>query len=226
MSARLGGRSLADSRFGIAPDAISDRVELLRNARDHAGLTQRELARGAGTSQAMVARIERGQQSPSIATLDRLVRACGLDLRVDGSANAPTARPAATGGRLLVWRCGADAYAFPLEIVDRIVDYSAPRRLPGQPSGYGIAMVDGTATSAIDAAHRLGVEGGTPAQIIVVRARGDRRAVIVDRADVVTEPRTISPSPAGANAAAYVVGLADVDGESVAVLDPDGFYAA
>jgi transcriptional regulator with XRE-family HTH domain len=203
-----------------------DRVELLRDARDHAGLTQRELARRAGTSQAMVARIERGQQSPSIATLDRLVRACGLDLRVGiGSADAPAARPAATSGRLLVWRCGADAYAFPLEVVDRIVDYTAPRRLPGQPSGYGIATVDGSATSAMDAAHRLGVDGAAPAQIIVVRARGDRRAVIVDRADVVTEPLTVSPAPAGANAAAYVVGLAEVDGELVAVLDPDGFCA-
>jgi len=58
-------------------------VELLKAARDRAGITQRELARRAGTSQAMVARIERGQQSPSIATLDRLVRACGLDLSVD-----------------------------------------------------------------------------------------------------------------------------------------------
>jgi len=201
-------------------------VELLKAARDRAGLTQRELARRAGTSQAMVARIERGQQSPSVATLERLVRACGLDLSVDiGSADGPEARPAATSDRLLVWRCGADAYAFPLEVVDRIVDYTAPRRLPGQPSGYGIAMVDGSATSAVDAAHRLGVNGGTPTQIIVVRARGERRAVMVDRTDVVTEPLTISPLPAGANAAAYVLGLADVDGESVAVLDPDGFSA-
>ena len=69
-------------------------MELLRNARDHAGLTQRELARRAGTSQAMVARIERGQQSPSIATLDRLVRACGLDLRVEASGGDQPSVPA------------------------------------------------------------------------------------------------------------------------------------
>jgi transcriptional regulator with XRE-family HTH domain len=54
---------------------------LLREARHRAGLTQRELAERAGTSQAAVARIERGRQSPSLETLQRLVRACGLDLR-------------------------------------------------------------------------------------------------------------------------------------------------
>jgi transcriptional regulator with XRE-family HTH domain len=54
---------------------------LLREARRRAGLTQRELADRAGTSQAAVARIERGRQSPSLETLQRLVRACDLDLR-------------------------------------------------------------------------------------------------------------------------------------------------
>jgi transcriptional regulator with XRE-family HTH domain len=54
---------------------------LLREARRRAGLTQRELAERAGTSQAAVARIERGRQSPSLETLQRLVRACGFDIR-------------------------------------------------------------------------------------------------------------------------------------------------
>src|SRR5918992_1039075 len=54
---------------------------ILQEARRRAGLTQRELAARAGTSQAAVARIERGRQAPSLETLQRLVRACGLDLR-------------------------------------------------------------------------------------------------------------------------------------------------
>jgi transcriptional regulator with XRE-family HTH domain len=54
---------------------------ILREARRRAGLTQRDLARGAGTSQAAIARIERGRAQPSVDTLRRLVRACGFELR-------------------------------------------------------------------------------------------------------------------------------------------------
>ncbi|MDQ3306555.1 MAG: helix-turn-helix domain-containing protein [Actinomycetota bacterium] len=53
---------------------------LIREARLRAGLTQAELAQRAGTSQPAVARYERGDVSPRVATLDRVVRACGLEL--------------------------------------------------------------------------------------------------------------------------------------------------
>jgi transcriptional regulator with XRE-family HTH domain len=45
-------------------------------------LTQAELARRAGVPQSSVAKIERGRRDPSLSTLDRLVRAAGLELRV------------------------------------------------------------------------------------------------------------------------------------------------
>src|SRR4249919_770683 len=202
-------------------------MDLLKEARDRAGLTQRELARRAGTSQAMVARIERGQQSPSVATLERLVRACGLELRVETAGGdgppAEPAGPAAGTGRLLVWRSGSTAYAFPLEAVERIAEHRSPIRLPGQPPGAGVVTVDGQATTALDAAGRLGTEDAAPAQIVVVRVRDGRRAVMVDRAEALADEAAIAPAPAGAGAARYVVGLADVDGEQVVVLDPDGF---
>jgi transcriptional regulator with XRE-family HTH domain len=53
---------------------------ILQEGRRRAGLTQRELAVRAGTSQAAIARIERGRQLPSLETLRRLLRACDLDL--------------------------------------------------------------------------------------------------------------------------------------------------
>ncbi len=55
---------------------------LLRRARARAALSQRELARRAGTAQSVVARIELGQTSPTWATLQRLVSAAGCELRV------------------------------------------------------------------------------------------------------------------------------------------------
>lgn len=56
-------------------------ARLLRDARKRAGLTQRELARRARTSQSVVARIELGRTSPSLATLTRLLHAAGFELR-------------------------------------------------------------------------------------------------------------------------------------------------
>jgi hypothetical protein len=59
---------------------IHGAASLLREARARAGLTQRQLARRARTAQSVVARIERGQASPSWATLARLLAAAGFEL--------------------------------------------------------------------------------------------------------------------------------------------------
>ena len=51
-----------------------------RAARRRADLTQRKLARLAGVPQPTISRIERGVVSPSTDTLQRLLRACGMEL--------------------------------------------------------------------------------------------------------------------------------------------------
>ncbi len=58
-------------------------AELLRQARARAGLSQRALARRAGTAQSVVARIERGQTSPTWETLERLLAAAGAGARLE-----------------------------------------------------------------------------------------------------------------------------------------------
>lgn len=55
---------------------------ILQEARRRAGLSRAELAERAGTSRAAVTRYETARTEPSIATLDRLVAACGLELRM------------------------------------------------------------------------------------------------------------------------------------------------
>jgi transcriptional regulator with XRE-family HTH domain len=55
---------------------------IIREARRRGGLTQAELARRLGTSQAAVARWERGHQSPRFDTVVRAVAACGFDLGI------------------------------------------------------------------------------------------------------------------------------------------------
>jgi transcriptional regulator with XRE-family HTH domain len=55
---------------------------LLRDMRRTAGLSQRDLAERAGTSQPAVVRYERGTTTPSWQTLERLAGACGRRLRI------------------------------------------------------------------------------------------------------------------------------------------------
>jgi transcriptional regulator with XRE-family HTH domain len=63
---------------------------LLRGARQSAGLSQRELARRAHTTQSVVARIELGNTTPTFDTLRRLLAAAGVDLQI---ALTPRAAP-------------------------------------------------------------------------------------------------------------------------------------
>lgn len=63
-----------------SPSSTPAVPELIRGARAEAGLTQRQLAEAAGTSQAAVARYERGTIVPDVRTLARLVEGCGSRL--------------------------------------------------------------------------------------------------------------------------------------------------
>lgn len=68
-----------------------DAAALVSEARRLSGLTQRALATRAGTSQSVVARIERGRTSPSVGTLRRLLAAAGVEPRVELQPVAPAA---------------------------------------------------------------------------------------------------------------------------------------
>jgi transcriptional regulator with XRE-family HTH domain len=78
-----------------APKPISTRDsaslpgKLLANARRRAGLTQAELAKRLAISQAAVAQLERGDANPRLATLDRVLRATGVELVVTTRPRRP-----------------------------------------------------------------------------------------------------------------------------------------
>ena len=57
-------------------------ADLIVEARKRAGLTQRELAEQAGTTQSSIARWESGRSEPSFANVIRLLRLCGFVLDV------------------------------------------------------------------------------------------------------------------------------------------------
>jgi transcriptional regulator with XRE-family HTH domain len=59
---------------------MSASAALLKETRRQAGLTQAQLARRLGVSQAAVAKLERPQANPTTATLDDVLRATGKRL--------------------------------------------------------------------------------------------------------------------------------------------------
>jgi len=66
-------------KFDIAPTLAAG---LLRMARDKAGLTQSELAAAAGVSQQSISAYETGRKEPTLPTLQRLLAAAGLEMRI------------------------------------------------------------------------------------------------------------------------------------------------
>jgi ribosome-binding protein aMBF1 (putative translation factor) len=57
--------------------------ERIFNARTSAGISQRELARRMGTSQAAVGRIESGGVGTTVTTLQRVASALGLEVNIE-----------------------------------------------------------------------------------------------------------------------------------------------
>ena len=58
---------------------------LVRDARRRHGLSQQRLARRCATSQRHISRIERGEVSPSVETLEKLLRAMGERLQLSAT---------------------------------------------------------------------------------------------------------------------------------------------
>jgi transcriptional regulator with XRE-family HTH domain len=61
---------------------VSDLGSIVRQARQAAGVTQRQLARRAGTSQAAISRLEAGQEEASFARFEELMTALGLKAEI------------------------------------------------------------------------------------------------------------------------------------------------
>jgi uncharacterized protein len=63
-------------------------ADLVRQTRERHNLSQQSLARRCQTTQRHISRVERGQVSPSVDTLEKLMRAMGERLEL-GTARSP-----------------------------------------------------------------------------------------------------------------------------------------
>lgn len=83
-----------DPEFVAAYDALEEEFALaaaLIKARGAAEMTQEEVARAMGTTQAAVARLESGRNMPSTRTLQRFAKATGTRLRISFEPEQPGA---------------------------------------------------------------------------------------------------------------------------------------
>ena len=77
--------SMRDPEFRKAYDVLKPQYDLVRailDARIKRGVTQKELARRAGTTQSAIARFESGAANPTLDFLSRVATAVGAKLEV------------------------------------------------------------------------------------------------------------------------------------------------
>ncbi|OII15707.1 hypothetical protein BIU97_13515 [Curtobacterium sp. MCBA15_009] len=65
------------------PEPVVSAAALIRDARDRAELTQVQLARRAGVTQSVISTYENGRREPSLAALQRMLRAAGFTTTID-----------------------------------------------------------------------------------------------------------------------------------------------
>ena len=85
-----------DPEFRAAYDALEDEFALasaMIKARSDADMTQEQVAKAMGTTQAVVARLESGRVMPSTRTLKRFAAATGTKLRVSFEPEPPASPP-------------------------------------------------------------------------------------------------------------------------------------
>lgn len=58
-------------------------IQAILDARQHSGLTQKELSRRTGIAQGDISKLERGSSNPSLRTLQRLADGMNMKLKVE-----------------------------------------------------------------------------------------------------------------------------------------------
>ena len=91
---------MKNPEFRAAYDSLEDEFSLataLIRARGEADMTQEDVAKAMGTTQAVIARLESGRSRPSTRTLERFARATGMRLRISFEPKKPGSTPAHRG---------------------------------------------------------------------------------------------------------------------------------
>lgn len=82
----LTNELMQDELFKKEYEALKPEIEItkaLTDARINANMTQKELSKRSGITQADISRLERGNRNPSLALLKRLAEAMDTELKIE-----------------------------------------------------------------------------------------------------------------------------------------------
>lgn len=184
----------------VSADHVLSRLSArLRDARQKQGLSLDAVAKLSGVSRSMVSQIERGESSPTVATLWNLTRALQVDfaglldpqgeagIAVVTAAQAPRIAGHGKGCRITILSPPEQAGRF--EVYD--IRFEATGELDSEPHGAGtqehLTVIEGavevrsggearglmtgdTAHYRADLAHRIGASGGPARVFLIVEA--------------------------------------------------------
>ena len=146
--------------------------------------------------------------------------------------------------RIVTFRVGDDLFAAPIDRVERVLRYEAPRRVPGTaPWVEGVIDYGGRVVPLVDLRRRFGMPAaarGAPTRVIVLSAPDDWLAIVVDAVlDVRSlEPAGVDPPPVVLRGAAFdamhgivrrgedLVIVLNIDRLFVSVAEREGLAAA
>lgn len=152
--------------------SVSHAAELVAECVRASGLSANEVARRAGVSPATVSRVVSGAVTPTVATVEEILVACGRQLILDDAAPSDPRAPAAARSMLDAayprdvtgldaWRerlqrwCGDD----PVEVVRAAAAHSGLRRRPGAVFYRGQVPVGRLVSAGVASGHAWALSG-------------------------------------------------------------------
>lgn len=79
-------KQMANPEFKAEYDALEPEFQIIQaivDARNHSGLTQKQLSEKTGIAQADISKLENGNANPSLRTLQRLAAGMGMRVKIE-----------------------------------------------------------------------------------------------------------------------------------------------
>jgi len=124
--------------------------------------------------------------------------------------------------RLLLFRIGRELLALPLDMVERIEEYSEPTATPGDEGGgvSGVIQIQGNVMPVRNLAKLAGIVSTAPSSVyLIVSNSGNRCALPVEKVERVVDIDEADIEPAGSGQSGILNGICKYHGKLVSLLD-------
>ena len=132
------------------------------------------------------------------------------------------------GRQLVIFGLNGEPYALPIEQVQEIIRYTAPREVSSNTAWIeGVISLRGKIIPVCNLAHRLGInhERDDHAKIVIVETPNGTAGVIVDEVDEVVTLKIGELDDAPGSTDDAIQGIVKLDDKLVVLLDPAAIFA-